>query len=169
MRYDDDDDRDDRDEDDRDEDERRSLRTPDGRVYVHRRCGGMTKVSGGDYSHICDPFWPCTGTYCCGCSGFVSLSEVRWADTEEPVSEYRRRLAAETPLVIKLWRYGLGAVVGGILGVMVGVLCAVLAQVRQGQVVGFMIGGGLVGAILIYLIGTMILNSVYNIDYRRMK
>src|SRR5579884_1737289 len=84
------------DDDDRGPDIRRRPSTR-GRVYVHRRCGGMTEVSGGDYTHICDPFRPCTGTYCCRCAGFVSLDDVFWADTEEPISEYRVRLREETP------------------------------------------------------------------------
>src|SRR4051812_10389467 len=89
-----------------------SRRTPSGRVYVHDRCGGQTRVSGGDYTHLCDPFWPCTGTYCCGCRAFVSLGEVCWADTEEPISAYRRRLRRQTPGLIQAWRYGVGLLPG---------------------------------------------------------
>ena len=48
------------DEDNEEEEyEDRRGRAPDGRVYVHRTCGGQIKVTGGDYTHICDPFWPC--------------------------------------------------------------------------------------------------------------
>jgi hypothetical protein len=156
-------------EDDEEDDRFRRGRTPDGRAYLHHRCGGQTLVSGGDYTHICDPFWPCTGTYCCGCSRIVPLSEVEWIDTGEPISEYRSRLAAETPALLKVWRYGVGFVLGGVIGTIFGLLIGLLAQVRQRELTGFGIGGALIGAFVIYFVGTLILNRVYDIDYRRMK
>jgi hypothetical protein len=140
-----------------------------GRVYVHTRCGGQTRVSGGDYAHICDPFWPCTSTYCCTCSGFAPLHEVRWADTDEPVSEYRRRLRAETPGLIKAWRYGVGFLFGGAIGALVGLLVWLSAQAPRDKIGPFAGIGGLVGAFVCYILGTMILNRALGIDYRRMR
>jgi hypothetical protein len=149
---------------------RRSVRkrTPNGRVYVHRRCGGHTKVSGGDYTHICDPFWPCTSTYCCQCSGFAPLSEVRWADTGETVAAYRRRVRSETPAMIQVWRYGVGLVPGGLAGAILGLLVALLTDAPNKSLAGFAIIGGLIGAFLIYLLGTILLNKAFDVDYRRM-
>ena len=43
----------------KDDDDEASYRHDDvsaGRVYVHTHCGGQTRVSGGDFTHICDPF-----------------------------------------------------------------------------------------------------------------
>ncbi len=139
-----------------------------GRVYVHHGCGGQTRVSGGDYTHICDPFWPCTATFCCQCSGFVSLAEVSWADTGELISAYRRRMRAETPALLKVWRFGGGLLAGGALGALVGFLVALAARVPANRSVGFVVIGALVGACLIYLVGTMLLNRLLDIDYRRM-
>src|SRR5262249_32255300 len=83
--------------------------TPTRRLYSHPRGGGGTLVSGGDYDHICDPYWTCTATYCCGCGGFVPLTEVTWANTGETVAEYRARLRRLTPGWLAAWRSGLGA------------------------------------------------------------
>ena len=144
-------------------------RIPTGRVYVHTRCGGQTRVSGGDYTHICDPFWPCTSTYCCQCTGFVPLSKVRWADTGEAVSDYRSRLRAETPGLLKAWRFGVGFLIGGAIGVLIGLLIAILSRVPQNRISSFALVSGLVGALVCYLLGTVILNRVFRIDYRRMR
>ncbi len=143
--------------------------TPTGRVYIHTRCGGQTRVSGGDYSHICDPFWPCTSTYCCQCAGFAPLSEVCWADTEETVSEYRSRMRAETPGLLRAWRYGLGFLVGGAVGAVGGLLVTLVAQVPRNRAGTFALVGGLIGALLFYVLGTVILNRALGIDYRRMR
>jgi len=89
--------------------------TPHGRVYEHVRCGGLTEVTEGDFTHICNPFRPCIETFCCQCSRHVPLNEVNWADTQEVVSAYRKRLRRATPMLIKLWRYGLGVLGGGFL------------------------------------------------------
>jgi hypothetical protein len=147
--------------------EKKQLRTPKGRVYVHSRCGGQTRVSGGDFIHICDPFRPCTGTYCCQCAGFAPLNEVIWADTGEAVSHYRSRLRRETPWVIKIWRYGLGILVGGVIGAAIGLIVGLIAQVPQHQIMSYPITGGIAGALIIYLIGIFVLNGVFGIDYRR--
>src|SRR4051812_6641344 len=53
--------------------------TPTERVYVHTRCGGQTRVSGRDFTHITDPFWACTSTYCCTCAGFAPFRFGHWA------------------------------------------------------------------------------------------
>jgi hypothetical protein len=143
--------------------------TPTGRVYVHTRCGGQTEVSGGDYTHICDPFWPCTGTYCCQCAGFAPLSEVKWVDTGESVAKYRSRLRAETPGLVKAWRYGLGFLAGGAVGCLCGLLVALFAQAPEKRMGVFALVGGLIGAVVCYSLGALILNRVYDIDYRRMR
>jgi hypothetical protein len=143
--------------------------TPDGRVYVHTRCGGQTRVSGGDYTHICDPFWPCTGTWCCTCSGVAPLTEVRWVDTGEPVSDYRSRMRKETPALLQVWRFGGGLLAGGGVGALIGVLVSFLAWTPEARIGWFALVGGLIGAVVCYFIGTIILNSLFGIDYRRMR
>src|SRR5437588_9962979 len=105
--------------------------TPTGREYVHTRCGGATRVSGGNYRHICDPFWPCASTYCCKCAGFAGLGEVQWANTGETVADYRRRLARGTPMLVKAWRYGVGFLIGAALGAPVGLVIALIVQAGQ--------------------------------------
>ncbi len=155
-------------DDDRDELVPRG-RTPDGRVYVHRRCGGQTRVSGRDFAHICDPFWPCTGTYCCTCQGFAPLSEVRWADTGEAVSDYRRRMRAQTPLAIKIWRYGAGLLPGAAIGALVGLVIALIAQLPPARIAASAGVGAILGGLLIYFIGVLILGLVLGVDYRRMR
>lgn len=142
---------------------------PTSRTYVHIRCRGATTVGGGDYTHICDPFWPCTETYCCTCQGFAPVGDVVWMDTGERVSEYRSRLRANTPLALKFWRYGAGFLIGGGLGAFAGQAVAASFQAPPKETIGCVAVGGLLGAILVYLIGTMVLNQVYKIDYRRIR
>src|SRR5262245_54768590 len=110
------------------DDELDSLETPTSRVYVHDLCGGETRVSGHHFAHICDPFWPSTGTYCCPCEGFAPLHEVRWIETEEPVSEYRRRQRSQTPALVKIWRLGMGFLVGAAIGALIGLLIVNVAK-----------------------------------------
>jgi hypothetical protein len=141
--------------------------TPTGRVYVHTRCGGQTQVSGGDFTHICDPFWPSTGTYCCTCNDYAPLSEVRWADTGESVTEYRTRLRTATPGLLKAWRFGVGFLAGGTVGAAVGLLVWLIAQAPQNKIGGYALVGGLIGGLVCYILGTLILNRVFRIDYRR--
>jgi hypothetical protein len=156
-----------RDHDENDPDRFRIRGTPTARVYVHRRCGEMTQVSGGDYSHICDPFWPCTATFCCGCNGMVPLSDVRWEDTGEPISDYRRRLRSKTPGLVQAWRFGLGFAAGAAIGSGIGLLIGLAGATLQ-NLIRFVVAGGVIGAVVVYLVGTMILNRVFDIDYRRM-
>lgn len=131
--------------------------TPTGRGYVHTRCGDETWVDENHFTHICDPFRPCTGTYCCTCADFAPLNEVRWADTGENILAYRKRLRAQTPALLRVWRYGAGFLAGGAVGAVVGLLT------------GFALVGMLVGAVGGYLLGTVLLNRVFDIDYRRMR
>jgi hypothetical protein len=143
--------------------------TPTGRTYVHKKCRGETHVSGGDFSHICDPIWPCTGTFCCTCNGFAPLREVRWADTGEPVSDYRNRLLRKTPMALKLWRFGGGFLAGGAVGAGIAMIIAALGNVPADKLGGHGLIGGLIGAVLVYFIGSAILSAVYKIDYCRMR
>jgi hypothetical protein len=158
--------------DDEDDDfEQPSLfrRTPNGRAYVHTRCGGETLVSGGDFTHICDPFWPCTSTYCCTCSGFAPLREVKWTDTGEIISKYRQRLRRETPVLVQVWRYGFGFLLGGAFGAVVGLLAALIARAPAAKAGSFALIGALIAGAVCYLLGTILLNLVFGIDYRRMR
>jgi hypothetical protein len=93
---------------------------------------------------------------------------VNWEDTGEPISAYRSRVRAETPVLIQVWRYGLGLVVGGGVGTGLGLLIALAAPPPRNMAL-FAIIGALVGAFLVYMIGTITLNRVFGIDYRRMR
>ena len=141
-------------------------KTPKQRAYVHEKCGTTTMISGGHFTQITDPFMPCTGTFCCECNTFPSLRDVYWEDTEETVADYRRRLRAKTPIVIKLWRYGLGLVVGAGLGAIVGLLISAMGRGPQNNLGVIGVSAG-VGAVLIYLVGTVVLHAIYDLDYRR--
>lgn len=143
--------------------------TPDGRTYVHKRCETETHVSGGDFDHICDPFWPCTGTYCCGCADFVALDEVRGEDTGERISTYRSRLRGMTPIGIKLWRFGLGLLPGLLPGAILGYLVAIVAHNVPERGLAFTFIGAGVSGLGVYVIGIFILNLIFALDYRRIR
>jgi len=161
---------DDMEDDDADFDDDRATYRDDpsqGRSYVHKGCGGATTVSGGDFTHICDPFWPCTATYCCGCSDFVPLDQVRWLDTNETVAKFRRRMRQQTPAFVAAWRYGLGFAIGAALGSGVGLLVTLPNRQQPNNLPAGLLIGGLVGGLIAYLLGTIVLNLVCKIDYRR--
>ena len=136
---------------------------PEGRAYVHDKCGGVTVVSGGDFTHICDPFRICTGTYCCTCQGFAPLEQVRWVDTDEVVADYRARLKEGTPEALKVWRSGVGCAVGLVFGLLVGLLIYLVAKPR-GHIAWFL---GVAGSLIVAIVGSLILEAKYKIDYRR--
>jgi hypothetical protein len=139
--------------------------TGHSRPYVHDLCDTTTVVSGGDYAHICNPFWPCTSTYCCGCGGFVSLSSVFWRDTGEPVSEFRSRMMSLTPLYIKLWVFLFGFIPGALLGAPVG---AGLAFIKNpGGLITWIAVGAVIGSVSVYFIGLIVLFSIGGIGYTR--
>jgi hypothetical protein len=107
-----------------------------GRVYIHQSCGGETTVSGRSFTHICDPFRPCTGTYCCTCAGYAPLDEVCWLDTGEPISEYRNRLRTMTPRLLSGWRQ-IGWLLAGASGAGIGALIGVVAQAPRDSLSGY--------------------------------
>jgi hypothetical protein len=57
-------------------------------------------VSGDDYVVLECPFRPVSGTFCCHCRQFVPLNAVRWADSDEKISDYRQRVYDSVPF----WR-----------------------------------------------------------------
>jgi hypothetical protein len=65
---------------------------PVSRAYEHKSCHAVTVASGDDLVRLECAFRPLDGTYCCRCQTFVGLDDVRWADTGETISAYRRRL-----------------------------------------------------------------------------
>ena len=144
-------------------------RTPTSRVYVHRHCGTETIVGDSAFRHICDPFWPCTGTYCCQCDDYSPLHHVRWADTEERISDFRQRMRENTPALVKVWRYGGGLIVGGLIGSAPAILAAVLTRFPWQSLICVGIAGMTIGAIATYLLGTLLLNIAFGIDYCRMR
>ncbi len=152
-----------------DDDEDAFVPDVNGRVYVHSRCGGQTRVSGGDFTHICDPFWPCTSTYCCQCAGFAPLNQVQWIETGELVSEFRSRVRSKTPGMLKVWRYGMGFLLGGAVGAPIGLLVWRIAQATQNKFDVFALFGAGAGALVCYIVGTIVLNRAFGIDYRRMR
>lgn len=156
-------------DDDDDLDDEDELPPLDGesRPYVHTGCGEGTVVSGGDYSHICNPFRICTGTFCCGCQGFVSLDSVVWADTGEKVSKFRARMRTLTPLPVKLWLWGPGLLPGAVVGAPIGLLLGFLFKWdMKGTILATLACAAVVG-ILVYLVIGAILKSVFGIDYTR--
>jgi hypothetical protein len=73
---------------------------PVSRAYEHKSCHAVTVAAGDDLVRLECPFRPLDGTYCCRCGDFVPLDDVRWTDTGETISTYRRRLKAS----VGFWR-----------------------------------------------------------------
>jgi len=162
------------DEDEEEDDEprrpssiRRRPRTQ--RVYVHQTCGGQTRISGFQFTHLCDPFWPCTGTYCCTCADYAALDEVSWTDTGEALDKFRSRMRRRTPALLQIWRFGVGFLVGGVLGAAAGLVLAVARHAARKDYAGYGTVGAMLGAVAVYLLGTILLNLLLDVNYRRMK
>ena len=151
------------------DDEDVSLLDGNSRAYEHLDCGGVTVVSGGDYLHICDPYRICTGTYCCTCQGFVGLDRVVWADTGEIVTKYRSRMRGLTPMPLKVWRMGTGALLGGSVGALMALVVSLLLRLDGKTVATTCIISGLVGAVILHVIGALILGLIWPIDYSRIR
>jgi hypothetical protein len=68
---------------------RRALRKPrNSRDYVHTQCGGETTIEGPEYAALADPLSKMTSTYCAECEDVFPVSDFKWADTRERISDY---------------------------------------------------------------------------------
>lgn len=134
---------------------------PDGRAYLHDACGQETFVSEGHFTQVCDPYRFCNGTFCCHCNDVFPLSTVRWEDTGELISDFRARMKDLTPTPLKVWRGGLGFVVGLAIGGYVG------RGFQGAEAGGWLVPGAAVfGGLAVAIVGAMILGAIYRIDYR---
>ena len=118
---------------------------PDGRPYVHQKCGEATTISGSDFRSICNPFELVGGTMCVQCNDFRPLREFAWVDTGEAIDQYRARVRAMFPgHGLKRRLIGLGSIVGGtVLGTFAGVPFASMRSIAApaiGCLVGFVLG-----------------------------
>ena len=75
---------------------------PSEREYLHDDCGEVTVVSGSDFVGLCDPRLSVNETFCSHCDDFDKLKAFRWSDTDESLSEYRKRLRQLIPLYVRI-------------------------------------------------------------------
>ena len=152
------------------------IAAPTSRVYIHHACGQGTEVGGSDFTHLADPFRPCSKTFCVSCRCMVPLHDVRWVETGETVADYRRRVRTTMPPGERLFYQGTGPAVGLVLGLVGGVLWSVVMASPPGAGGG---GGGkatgliavVLGAIIGAVVGTVVLSTllmrhVWGIDFR---
>ena len=136
---------------------------PNLRPYVHKKCGGATVVTGGDFELVVNPFNLMSQTYCASCQKMVDLDAVAWVDPGEKLSAYRRRLRAETPMLLNL----LGWVVLPFGGAALGAWIA--AQIAPNKLT-YAIFGGILGLFLGAVILTpALVKWVWRIDNRSVK
>ena len=83
-----------------------------GRVYIHERCKQGTMITGTHWRGLCNPFSQTSGTICSHCQRAFPVKEFMWADTQENVLTYLRRLRSETPVVWRMWFWWLGPLCG---------------------------------------------------------
>lgn len=74
----------------------------DKRSYVHVRCETPTTVDGQELIGLCDPGSEVRQAYCCNCKRMDDLSTFEWAETAEPLDQYRRRLKQQIPLATRI-------------------------------------------------------------------
>ena len=94
---------------------------PESRAYVHLgTCGGVTQVSGAILKILCQPDRLAGATICSKCNRDVRMRDVAWADTSEPIADYRARMKRIIPtgtrVRTRLLQYlsVLGGMIGGL-------------------------------------------------------
>ena len=141
------------------------------RTYGHEECGRYTQVTEEDFKRISDPFATCLSTFCVGCSRYVPLKDVFWEETDESVADFRKRMADESPSLLKFWHRGLGFLPGFLVGAPIGYFLVYQSlfgdrkvdpslQITIGLFVGLLVGG------ITYLGGELFLKRHYDIDFR---
>lgn len=135
--------------------------TPNSRVYVHKRCGTATLVSGDDFRRLVDPFSPVQVTYCASCRKMESLDKVAWSDTGEPIAAFRRRLRDATPRSLLLFNR--------IAPFVAAVLCAGIGWLFTPHRSLGPLAGGITGLVTLALLANPIGRMFWGVDYRRMK
>ena len=126
-----------------------------GRVYVHKTCGGETRITEQHFAGLCNPFEPCSGTICAACGMIDSTKGFNWADTGELVSEYRKRLRREASGVAMLWAYLLSPAIGAAIGGWVGI-----TFFNKAPTTDALLGGGIGVALMFFLVGPKILTVI---------
>lgn len=136
--------------------------------YVHGRCQSSTLPTQETFFPICDSFQACEGVYCQACQAYVPLEEVTWEDTGESLADFRRRLEANVPRIVRLWRGWLGFVPGALLGLAIGWLVFQTLKLPRAKE-SLAIGGG-AGAAIVYVVGGLLLQRIYGVkDGRRLR
>jgi hypothetical protein len=134
-------------------------RVPEGRVYIHSRCGSGTEISGFDFIRLCTPGGR-TPTICATCRKAFPLEEFVWEDTGERVTEYLDRLKSLLPPAYKegerkaLLLGTVGLVPGALVGAGLGYLAekstiSVVCGCGLGALGGFVIVGAIVWRTLV--------------------
>lgn len=126
-----------------------------GRTYIHQKCGKVTRVTGGDFAGLCNPYEPCTGTICAACGGPDSVGSFSWEDTGESVADYRKRLRGEAPLSYRLWAWVIGPLIGAGIGGAAGALF-----IRKNLAADAGIGAAIGAALMFLFIGPKILGLI---------
>jgi hypothetical protein len=144
--------------------QRKERASVDSRVYVHEACGGTTEISGDDFARVANPFTYVSQTYCAACGTFAGLSRFAWADTDENLRDFRRRMRRKAPLSLKLWAWLFGPLLAATVCGLIGFLCA------PGQRVGGVLGGAVAGAAFFIAFLTPYMSQwFWGIDYRGKK
>ena len=135
------------------------------RTYRHKKCGALTTVSGDTFDQVCNPWKGVFGTVCAGegCDGGV-FSAFVWEDTGESLEDYRNRMQAESPWLLRAVNstgFTLGSwVAGGVAGWFIADALGVWRWV--GAVVGFFAAT----QVLYWLVVPLLFRGVFRIDYR---
>lgn len=83
-----------------------------GRAYIHRKCQQSTFISGDDWVGLCNPFSQTSATICSHCNCASPVKEFEWADTNENVMTYIRRVRRQAPILWRMWFWWLGPLSG---------------------------------------------------------
>lgn len=78
-----------------------SVTGPNSRTYTHDECGSGTVISDSSFYWATNPLRFTAGQCVCANCGLVSHFTLRWEDTGETLSRFRKRMWRHTSLVVK--------------------------------------------------------------------
>jgi hypothetical protein len=76
-------------------------------------------ITGSHWVGLCNPFSQTSGTICSHCGNAFPVKEFVWADTQENLLRYLRRIRSESPILWRLWYWCFGPICGA---AMIGIL-----------------------------------------------
>ena len=136
------------------------------RHYVHDVCGGATLVTDDSFRWVVNPMRLAGGKTMCAHCGEAWDHEVRWIETGETISKFRKRMWRITPFTLKLMQF---LILPAIVGVLLCFLAPGAAKVPRmhRHMIGFALGFGGTNFLIWFTPLANILPTFFGMRYNR--